>query len=446
MSIFSFKTQSRRKSLIFPAPIVVCGPSRAKKDYSVRGVAAEIAASRFAARKKHDSGVSYRLVLMPRDKAEKKAERKGVNCIILGSCDLSPFEIQNRILRYTTLPKVKGLEQLGALSSPSSSSGGGAVVSVRARYAARMGYPGGFGGVGLSRNRAYSKYYIPRKKQVSYNMVWVLVRPAFIAGIQLLQTAVEKMDELIGCNKPFCNFEFAKKDFQASEDYQSKWRYQSSNKNFHFTYNDAQNIKDAICDTSTDEHTIRQLIRDYLLLHQVNCAIEFHFEEDLNEFIDAVAYIMFHIFEAYFSGSDEPFGHYTPEQFKNLSYDDFREKDPLLSLCVEILRSYLPQANSQPVSTSPVYELPSVASTTEQMYCTYIVPGKAKSREEIEEDIERTSHKSAATFAHLLTSYKEQGFLDFRGESASDIYAYFKERYPHLSFGLKTFQEAFKAS
>ena len=79
-------------------------------------------------------------------------------------------------------------------------------------------------------------------------------------------------------------------------------------------------------------------------------------------------------------------------------------------------------------------------------FCTYIVPGAAKSREELEADIERASHKSASIFARLLKSYKDHGFLDFRGESASDIYAYFKERYPHLSFGVKTFQDEFKAS
>lgn len=79
-------------------------------------------------------------------------------------------------------------------------------------------------------------------------------------------------------------------------------------------------------------------------------------------------------------------------------------------------------------------------------YCTYIVTDADKSREEIEADIERASHKSASIFARLLKSYKDHGFLDFRGESASDIYNYFKNRYPHLSFGVKTFQDEFKAS
>lgn len=79
-------------------------------------------------------------------------------------------------------------------------------------------------------------------------------------------------------------------------------------------------------------------------------------------------------------------------------------------------------------------------------FCTYIVPNASKSREEIEGDLVRGSHKSASTFAHMLKSYEKQKFLDFRGESASDIYTYFKDRYSHLSFGLKTFQEAFKAS
>lgn len=68
-------------------------------------------------------------------------------------------------------------------------------------------------------------------------------------------------------------------------------------------------------------------------------------------------------------------------------------------------------------------------SKRKQRYCTYIVPNAGKTRDEIEEDLQRASQKSAHTFAKFLLAYKRDGYLDFRDEAPADIFEYLKERY-----------------
>lgn len=78
-----------------------------------------------------------------------------------------------------------------------------------------------------------------------------------------------------------------------------------------------------------------------------------------------------------------------------------------------------------------------------QKYCTYIVPGSGKTRDEIEADLERASQKSAKIFAKLLTSYRNNNYLDFRGETPADIFEYMKDRYG-LTYSLGNFTRYFK--
>ena len=77
-----------------------------------------------------------------------------------------------------------------------------------------------------------------------------------------------------------------------------------------------------------------------------------------------------------------------------------------------------------------------------QKYCTYIVPGKGRTRDEIEADIQEISQKSAQRFARLLLNLEKQGFLDFRGDSSSEVFEYLKERYG-LKYTLGNFTRYF---
>ena len=77
-----------------------------------------------------------------------------------------------------------------------------------------------------------------------------------------------------------------------------------------------------------------------------------------------------------------------------------------------------------------------------QKYCTYIVPGKGRTRDEIEADLQEISQKSAQRFARLLLNLEKQGFLDFRGDSSSEVYEYLKERY-NLKYSLGNFTRYF---
>lgn len=75
-------------------------------------------------------------------------------------------------------------------------------------------------------------------------------------------------------------------------------------------------------------------------------------------------------------------------------------------------------------------------------FCTYIVPGVEKSRDEIETDITRVSKKSAQVFSNLLMNYRSRGYLDFRNEPVSEIFEYLKTRYK-LPYSFDTFRKAF---
>ena len=77
-----------------------------------------------------------------------------------------------------------------------------------------------------------------------------------------------------------------------------------------------------------------------------------------------------------------------------------------------------------------------------QKYCTYIVQNDFKSADDIEADLVRASKKEAKTFINLLLAYERQGYLDFRGEDAGDIYEYLKERY-NLSYSRGQFVRNF---
>lgn len=93
-------------------------------------------------------------------------------------------------------------------------------------------------------------------------------------------------------------------------------------------------------------------------------------------------------------------------------------------------------------STSAVQSL---TITHKQPYCTYSVPDAAKTRDEIEADLVRASQKSAKVFCALLIRYEDLHYLDFRGETVSDIYEYLKERYS-LTYEEANFLKAFKQS
>ena len=77
-----------------------------------------------------------------------------------------------------------------------------------------------------------------------------------------------------------------------------------------------------------------------------------------------------------------------------------------------------------------------------QKYCTYIVPGKGRTRDEIEEDLQEISQKSAQRFARLLLNLEKQGFLDFRGDSSSEVFEYLSGRYG-LKYSLGNFTRYF---
>lgn len=81
-------------------------------------------------------------------------------------------------------------------------------------------------------------------------------------------------------------------------------------------------------------------------------------------------------------------------------------------------------------------------SKRKQKFCTYIVPNAGKSREEIEADLQEVSQKSAQRFVRLLLNFEKQGFLDFRGDSSSEVYEYLKERYK-LKYSLGNFSRYF---
>ena len=77
-----------------------------------------------------------------------------------------------------------------------------------------------------------------------------------------------------------------------------------------------------------------------------------------------------------------------------------------------------------------------------QKYCTYIVPGKGRTRDEIEADLQEISQKSAQRFARLLLNLEKQGFLDFRGDSSSEVFEYLSGRYG-LKYSLGNFTRYF---
>ena len=64
-----------------------------------------------------------------------------------------------------------------------------------------------------------------------------------------------------------------------------------------------------------------------------------------------------------------------------------------------------------------------------QRYCTYIVPGALKSRDEIEADLREVSKRSAQRFARRLIVYEGNGYLDFYGDTPKEVYEYLKKRY-----------------
>lgn len=75
-------------------------------------------------------------------------------------------------------------------------------------------------------------------------------------------------------------------------------------------------------------------------------------------------------------------------------------------------------------------------------YCTYIVPEPKRSRDEIESDIERTSHDTASVFAKCLLRLYKNGELDFGKDTVKTIFAYLKQRY-NLSYGYANFSAVF---
>lgn len=119
-----------------------------------------------------------------------------------------------------------------------------------------------------------------------------------------------------------------------------------------------------------------------------------------------------------------------------------------------VLEIYSDPEPADPANPSPSLSLstiPALPVATPQPdpvrspYCIYSLPDAFKSRDEIEDQLTKASHQSATSFARHLRSLEKKKCLDFCGDSATDIYAYFLERYPYLSFGLKTFLDAFKS-
>lgn len=435
MKKISIKKQ--RLCVNFPqVPKIVINPSLSKKDTRVGMgrfadlVASQVASqvtSQIAAQEKRTEKYSYRLVLMPRDKAQKKAARKGLDCIILGSSDLTPFEIQSKILRYTTLPKVKGLEQLGSISAPSSISGGGAVVSVRTHRAARMDNPGGSNddsGGSMSYRYPAKRHSSSKSKITSIQYNWVLERITTTRD-NVSGTVTREHVTKAQRTELFYDFKFVKSDFQMTDYYKHHWMFPSSKNHFHFTCQDAMDVRDFLCNEDVNQSQICSWILDYFSRNNAKIRML----DDVVEFLDAITYIMFHIYDTHFNDSDEAFGRYAREQFQTLSYNDFHDSDRFLSHWHNAFSFCMAQIGPQPISTSPVFELPSVASTTEQKYCTYIVPGKDRSREEIEANLREKAQQSAASLREFLHNYRILGYLDFRHESPSQIYDTLNARY-----------------
>ena len=75
-------------------------------------------------------------------------------------------------------------------------------------------------------------------------------------------------------------------------------------------------------------------------------------------------------------------------------------------------------------------------------YCTYIVPEPKRSRDEIETDLERTSHETASVFAKCLLRLYKNGELDFGGDTVKTIFTYLKQRY-NLAYGYPNFSAVF---
>jgi len=69
------------------------------------------------------------------------------------------------------------------------------------------------------------------------------------------------------------------------------------------------------------------------------------------------------------------------------------------------------------------------AADASPSYCTYIVPGTDKTRDEIEADLANASRQSAAKFREFLHNYRVNGYLDFRHEVPAQIYTYLHARY-----------------
>lgn len=305
--------------------------------------------------KRYSARTNYRLMQMSRDAAEKKV-RGGKKVIILGDCTLPPDQIQAEILRFARPADVKGIEKLsrGPYRHP--------VLALRRALWGPT-----------RRNLSDSRYYIPRKAARQYakysaaQYVWVLVVRTTIRGAASM---LLKLDHLLadafGEDKYSCDFNFLRQDFQLTDEYKANWHYVSTNKNFHFSFQDALNIKNSIADSVGDIRPLCRLLRDYFDFHQINCALKLRFEEDLDEFVDAIAFMMYQMCVAYFSTSSEPLGDYTPDRFKETSFEDFRKTDKQLALWRKALASFAPVATPQPDATAT--PLPHPGKYTEVVY------------------------------------------------------------------------------
>lgn len=241
-------------------------------------------------------------------------------------------------------------------------------------------------------------------------------------------------------DKEFYDFNFMCYKFLESESYKKFWLYRSKYNHFQFTFEDVYAIEPGIDEESKTPEAIYQWLREYIDNHPDN-HINMLYPADRDECFAAVADIVWNIYYAFFKdcGAIENgvLNGIKHRDFVNMSYEDFINSYEYLKKW----RKGIDMFASTVKDDEKEQNLQIVNSKTP--YCTYIIPGAEKSRDEIEADLERASKKSAATFCALLIRYENLKYLDFREESVTDIFEYLKERY-HLGYLEDNFTKAFR--
>lgn len=241
-------------------------------------------------------------------------------------------------------------------------------------------------------------------------------------------------------DKEFYDFNFICKKFRESESYKKFWLYRSKYNHFQFTFEDVYAIEPGIDEESKTPEAIYQWLREYIDNHPDN-HINMLYPADRDECFAAVADIVWNIYYAFFKdcGAIENgvLNGIKHRDFVNMSYEDFINSYEYLKkwrkgidMFASTVKDDEKEQNIQIINRKTPY-------------CTYIIPGAEKSRDEIEADLERASKKSAATFCALLIRYEKLKYLDFREESVTDIFEYLKERY-HLGYLEDNFTKAFR--